>query len=237
MIALTKPTEHPAVLREGICGSEAALSVKPKRNVRFNDALSIRELPASEPLTKEQKRMLWYRKKDFTRFGDIDKKLARDYRFAKRTGQSVIELEVRGLENQLSIRANLDARARLASSRRAVLGEQARQQETGMSDPRLIRKASVIATRPSRVLGFTLAKKDAFLVVTLDTYTKTTTTFFENKSISCDKSPVMPRRKLHLELREDFPSSQSQIEPSSKSIVVKGAPDFSLPLNQPYYAF
>jgi hypothetical protein len=171
--------------------------VKPERTVRFNSRVSVHVLPATEPLTKQEQRTLWYQKKDYIRFGNNDRAKAKDYRFAKRNGTES-EVEVRGLESQLSLRASVDARNRREAGRNAVLKEQARQRKQDPMmppNPHLIRKASLAATKSSRVLGYNLAKLDSVAA------NVQSSRILGDRSMSLDVPPEKPRRAKCAEFR------------------------------------
>lgn len=135
-----------------------------KRTVRFNDEVSIRELPR-QPLTKEDRKRIWYRPRDFEKFQKKDKLLATAYRKSSKLG-SMEAFHLRGVEHLLSLRANIETRERLVASIQAVLKEQNRQRSLGINNPENMRKAAVKVTMRSKLIAFSLAKSDARAIST-----------------------------------------------------------------------
>jgi hypothetical protein len=153
-------------------------------------------LPSCDPFTNRELRALWYQKKDYARFSNSDRTKAKDYRYAKRSGTEHA-VDVRGLENQLTLRASLDARNRIFGSRQAVLDEQERQRKQGARtmNPHLIREASLATTKSSRVMAYNLAKLDTMAAGTGSGNYHSTSRMSGDRSMSLDVPPEKPQRR------------------------------------------
>jgi hypothetical protein len=152
-------------------------------------------LPPCEPFTSQELCALWYQKKEYTRFNNSDRTKTKDYRYAKRTGTQSEE-DVRGLENQLTLRARLDANSRIFSSRKAVFDEQERQRKQGTRtlNLHLIREASLVMTKSSRVMAYSLAKLDSMAVGTASGNKQFTSQISGDRSMNLDDLPEKRRR-------------------------------------------
>jgi hypothetical protein len=178
-------------------GSKVALPLPPRRSVRFSEDEIVHVLPSFEPFTNRELRALWYQKKDYARFSTSDRTKAKDYRYAKRTG-SDHAVDVRGLENQLTLRASLDARNRIFSSRQAVMDEQERQRKQGARtlNPHLIREVSLATTKSSRVMAYNLAKLDTMGSGTAASgNNQSVSRISGDRSMSLDVPPEKPQRR------------------------------------------
>jgi hypothetical protein len=127
--------------------------VAASKHVRFAPSMMLREFSLTPPLSKLEERELYYTKRDIAFFNRENRSLTKAVRLCNRTGDQQARPQVpelRGLENHLSIRANLDAKGRLHSALAAVFIEQARQQATRQGiDHEAIRIASQKVTRQS----------------------------------------------------------------------------------------
>jgi hypothetical protein len=134
---------------------------KRQRSVNFHDEAIVYVLPAHEPLRQEERKELWYRAKDYKRFEHRDAQLIKLARLAGRTLDSEQhaqrQVDLRGLEHRITLRATVEARARRTRALRAVLGEQRLQRRFLIADPEKIRRASAIATRPSVAVALLVA--------------------------------------------------------------------------------
>lgn len=205
MILLTEPDNSTSSFdRKDLdnLNKQKSQTQSPQHSVRFCSIVNVREFRTVEPLTKAEKRKLWYTRRDFSRFISQDKQEAKEMRSALRHGTPApSHFEVRGLESQLSIRAHIDAKTRRVKSLNAVIDEQERQRREGDYLPGLIRKASLKATRSSRLVAYSLAKNDAVSVsceaapsTKRSNINKSKKTKKSNKR-PVDSSPILPKRR------------------------------------------
>jgi hypothetical protein len=179
--------------------------IQNQRRVRFQEKECEVYTYSMGPLYhfEEQKRILWYQRDDFQQFKKNNKKLIREYRYMMKcssqlssimasndtnkiavlNNRSVLEDEIRGLENHLSARAQLDFQHRKTACCRAVLHEQNKQtsfyyqqeQQRGIHvepferkmttiDTKWIRTVSLRKTKMSKIMAYSLGKSDASYV-------------------------------------------------------------------------
>jgi len=138
--------------------------LKRCRRVRINHEASIHELPACDTCStvpKTERKQLWYTKEDFRKFREENMRLAADYRSARRCKKDCSDLPVRGLEPQLTLKANAEARNRVQRMTNVVLQEQARQLLDGDFDEERLREVSRSVTRGAQHIAQRLANEDA----------------------------------------------------------------------------
>jgi hypothetical protein len=127
--------------------------VTASKHVRFAPSMMLREFSLTPRLSKLEERELYYTKRDIAFFNRENRSLTKAVRLCNRTGDQQARPQVpelRGLENQLSVRANLEAKGRLNSALAAVFIEQTRQRATRQGvDHEAIRIASQKVTRQS----------------------------------------------------------------------------------------
>ena len=167
MNALSLDTSYRNLALPSFVGEEklrTTLELKRCRRVRINHEASIHELPASKsstPVPKTERKQLWYTKEDFRKFREENMQLATDYRLARRGKKDCSDLPVRGLEPQLTLKANAEARKRVERITHVVLQEQARQLLDGDFDEERLRDVSRSVTRRAQHIAQRLANEDA----------------------------------------------------------------------------
>ena len=134
-----------------------------EKHVTFAPTVRVREFRISPPLSPLEESDVWYSKRDFAIFSAENKVLTKAIRLGSRTGNQKVRPEVpelRGLEDHLSIRANLEAKGRHNRALTAVFIEQERQQSDQRADPEAIREASLKVTRQSLDIALYRGKMD-----------------------------------------------------------------------------
>jgi len=108
-------------------------------------------------ITDSEHGTLWYSQEELQAMSKREKKVAKDA--GKKENVAVVAY-LRGLENYVSIRSELDARARRSAVRQAVLDEQRKQQLLGRRNPSRICKRSREESKASRSIARQLGRWD-----------------------------------------------------------------------------
>lgn len=136
------------------------ITFERKRRVRFclhaNQVIE----PEMQSISDAERDEIWYTSRDLTIFTKYHRNIANQARTLRKKGSDLDELCTRGLETYLSVRAEIDAKARKVSVKQAVLEEQRRQREEGINDVDKLRKKSRAASKKSRRLARELAELD-----------------------------------------------------------------------------
>jgi hypothetical protein len=134
------------------------------KSVGFHEWVAIHQ-STDGPITEEEKEAAWYTQDDFGSFEEQEKKLVRMYRRLTKKGNTdelkKDEYCVRGLDNVLTVQTSLATRDRYWECLDAVFQEQDVQRNSGLYDPVMIRKRSLIVTKLSKLIANNLGDADA----------------------------------------------------------------------------
>lgn len=157
------PDDIPTLLE---CSTSNSSLSSSSKCVSFRNYVTVREFCLNKPLTSEEKESLYYSKMELSYFQKSTTLLARQVRFARQkvpslsTAATVVG-EIRGLEDQITLKNMVDHKTRKINVVNAVLGEQSKQRRSGQYDPYMIRKLSVKISRESEKIALRLASQDA----------------------------------------------------------------------------
>lgn len=190
----------------------------PRKRVTFEATVRVREFSIQPPLSPLEETDIWYTKKDFAIFNAENKVLTKAIRLGSRTGNQQVRPEVpelRGLEDHLSLRANMEAKGRHNRAKTAVFIEQERQQrEEQPSDPEAIRIASLKVTKQSTDIALYRGKMDFQRSLMPSAARFGTHTPVIRKAAGVDAEP---RESAKLSLRQSESPRSSAIAPSADS--------------------
>ena len=148
----------------------------PKRAVRINRKPT-HEIESTVELSKKDKKIIWYSKKELGEMLSANKELLHASRKNPNAG-----LCVRGLEDMMSIRASLNKKERRNAVLNAVLEEQKRQQAEKTPNPEKLRKRSKNASKESVKRALQFAHMDARAVNSDDSFSSDTCDFDDSYS-------------------------------------------------------
>lgn len=155
-MAWLKVIDHE-LMQPSSCTDEPSQSDEVcRRSVHFN-LVDNECLDYFQPLSDNERQAVWYSGNELAYFFKSQRKVAEQAR--RKT--SLREEDTRGLEEYLSIRAGLDAKARRVSVWQAVFEEQYRQRKQGVDDPLRISKKAKAASKLSRERALDRGHQDA----------------------------------------------------------------------------
>ena len=161
---------NPKTCHDTPCYDEqpCASSNKPVRRLRvcFNPTTTIHPpSPFLLPATKDERRQLWYLKRDVRAFAMQDRELIEEYTTIVGQGGDEkglsADLQVRGLEFKLTEQTRNEVRSRQELVRGLVMEEQAKQRLQGVVDTSQLRTVSLTVSRPAQYLARNLGMHDA----------------------------------------------------------------------------
>jgi hypothetical protein len=136
-----------------------------RRNVAFKDTVSVRPITHVKDLSEEMIRTIWYNKKDFE---DMKKSFASTVRIMSQIDPNIDNEEhcSRGLEYRTRVGANA-RRENKWNALNAVLDEQDRQQEMGVSNEKLLCQLYVTDNCICRLKALKLGIQDEKIAKTI----------------------------------------------------------------------